>query len=130
MVSNEEVQYYIEVKKLSALLRGISSKHDGDFYCLNCLHFSVTKNKLESYKKLCENKVFCNVAMPSEDNKILKFNQYRKSDKAPFIIYADLNSLIGKIGGCKSNPEKSSTTKVSQFFKFCIRFSSFSNIVI
>ena len=26
-------------KKLSALLRGITSKHQGDFYCLNCFHF-------------------------------------------------------------------------------------------
>ena len=26
-------------KKASALLRGITSKHYGDFYCLNCLHF-------------------------------------------------------------------------------------------
>ena len=25
--------------------------------------------------------------MPSEDTKILKFNQYKKSDKAPFIKY-------------------------------------------
>ena len=29
--------------------------------------------------------------MPSEDTKILEFNQYQKSDKAPFVIYADLN---------------------------------------
>ena len=28
--------------------------------------------------------------MPSEDIKILEFNQYQKSDKALFIIYADL----------------------------------------
>ena len=28
--------------------------------------------------------------MPSEDTKILQFNQNQKSDKAPFIIYADL----------------------------------------
>ena len=28
----------IGVKKLSALLRGVTSKHYGDFYCLNCLH--------------------------------------------------------------------------------------------
>ena len=39
--------------------------------------------------------------MPSEDTKILEFNQYQKSDKAPFIIYADLDSLIEKINGCK-----------------------------
>ena len=29
--------------------------------------------------------------MPSEDTKILEFNEYRKSDKALFIIYADLS---------------------------------------
>ena len=27
---------YLAVKKLSTLLRGITSKHLGDFYCLNC----------------------------------------------------------------------------------------------
>ena len=63
-----------------------------------------TKNKLESHKKVCENKDFCNVV----------YAQYCKSDKAPFIIYADLESLKGKIDGCKNNPDKSSTTKVSE----------------
>ena len=52
--------------------------------------------------------------MPSEDTKILEFNQYQKSDKAPFIIYADLECLIEKIDGCKNNPENSFTTKVSE----------------
>ena len=52
--------------------------------------------------------------MPSEDTKILEFNQYLNSDKAPFIIYADLESLIVNIDGCKSNPEKSSMTKLSE----------------
>ena len=32
--------------------------------------------------------------MPTEKNKILKFNQYMKSDKIPYIIYADLESLM------------------------------------
>ena len=35
--------------------------------------------------------------MPSEDNKMLKFNQYQISDKAPFIIYTDLEPLIEKL---------------------------------
>ena len=43
--------------------------------------------------------------MPSEDTKILELNQYRKSDKAPFVIYADLEFMIEKIDGCKNNPE-------------------------
>ena len=52
--------------------------------------------------------------MPSEDTKILEFNQYQKSDKAPFIIYADLECIIEKIDACKNNPEKFSATKVSE----------------
>ena len=28
--------------------------------------------------------------MPSEDTKILEFDQYQNPDKTPFIIYADL----------------------------------------
>ena len=38
--------------------------------------------------------------MSSEDTKILEFNQYLKSDKEAFIIYGDLESLIGKINEC------------------------------
>ena len=38
--------------------------------------------------------------MPSEDTEILECNQYHKTDKAPFIIYADLEFLIEKIDDC------------------------------
>ena len=37
--------------------------------------------------------------MPFEVTKILEFDQYQKPDKAPFIIYADIECLIGKING-------------------------------
>ena len=86
-----------------------------------------TKNKLESHKKVCENKDFCNVIMPSEDTKILEFNQYQKSDKAPFIIYADLECIIEKIDGCKNNPENSSTTKVSKHIPSGFSMSTISS---
>ena len=32
-------------EKFSALLRGITSNHNGDFYCLNCFHTYSTINK-------------------------------------------------------------------------------------
>ena len=51
--------------------------------------------------------------MPSEDTKILKLNEYEKSDKAPFIIYAEFECIIEKINGCKNNPENSFTTGFS-----------------
>ena len=71
------------------------------------INFILLQHKwnLNHIKKLCENKDFCNVVMPSEDTKVLFFNQYQNSDKAPFIIYVDLESLIQKIDGCKNNLE-------------------------
>ena len=61
-------------KKISALSRGIRSKNNRDLYYLNCLIFFETKYKIESNKKICGNKDFCNIPMPSEGTKILKFN--------------------------------------------------------
>ena len=77
-------------KKLSTLLRGITSKHHGDFYCLNCLHSFAAEEKLELHKKVCKNKDFCNVIIPSANTKILELHQYQKSDKSTFIIYANV----------------------------------------
>ena len=41
--------------------------------------------------------------MPSDDTKILEFNHFQKYDRAPFIIYEDIECIIGKIDGCKNN---------------------------
>ena len=98
--------HYLAAKKLSALLREITSKFYGDFYCLNCLQSFATE-------AVCGNINFCNAIIPSEDTKI-EFNQNQKSNKAPFIIYTDLECIIEKIDRCKNNPENSSRTKVSE----------------
>ena len=60
--------------------------------------------------------------MSSEKTKILDFNQYQKSDKAPFIFYAYLECIIKKIDGYKNNPESSSTTKLSKHILSGISF--------
>ena len=56
--------------------------------------------------------------MPGEDNKILKHNHGEKSMKVPFIIYADLESLLEKMNTCHNNPERSSTTKMNNYTPF------------
>ena len=40
--------------------------------------------------------------MSFEGTKISEFNQCQKSDKTPFIFYADFERLIEKIDGCKT----------------------------
>ena len=114
MISNGENWHYLAVKSLSRLLKGISSNHKSDYYCLNCFNSYRTENKLNVHKKICENHEYCNIEMPSPNNNIIKYNQGEKSLELPFIIYADLECLLKKIDTCYNNPDLSSTTKINQ----------------
>ena len=98
-IPNEEKEdwNYLAIKKLSALLRGITSKHHSGFYCLNCLHSFATKNKLESHEKVCKKKNTFIIVLQTQKNNLLEFNQYIKSNKVPRVIYGGIESLIRKI---------------------------------
>ena len=114
MISNGEKWHYPAVTRLSGLLRGVTSYHNDDFYCLNCFHAFRTKNKLEEHKNICENYEYCCVEKPNKDNNIIKYNQEEKSIKFPFIIYADLECVLEKMSTCQNNPNESSTTEVNK----------------
>ena len=109
MITDSEKWHYLAVKRLSALLRGITGNDNGDFYCLNCFRSYTTENKLGKHKNVCENHDYCYVEMPKEDNEMLKYNHGEKTMRALFVIYADLECLLEKMSTCHNNPKKSST---------------------
>ena len=91
--------HYLAIKSISGLLRGVTSRHNGDYYCLNCFQ-SYTKEK-----------------MPVEDDKTLKYVSREKSLKVIFVIYPDLECLLKKINTCKITQ-----TNLTQKRKLCINF--------
>ena len=82
------------MKSLSTLLRGKTSNHNGDIYCLRFRSYN-TKEKLEKHEKVCNDHNYCYVEMPN-NNKILKYSHGEKPLNAPFMIYADLECLLEK----------------------------------
>ena len=94
MITDGKKLHYLALKSLSALLGGIISNHNGGFYCLNCFHSYSTKNKLKKHERVCNDHDYCHVEMRNEDNKILIYNQGKKSLKAPAIIYVDLEKKL------------------------------------
>ena len=58
MIPNGEGWHYPAVKKLSALLRGITFEHHGDFYRLNCLHSLLQKTNVNLIKKYVKQNIF------------------------------------------------------------------------
>ena len=111
--------HYFTVKSLPALLRGTTSNHHGDFYCLNCFHSYHTINKLKKHERVCNNHDYCHIDMPKEHEKI-KNLPGEKSLKAVFIIYADLESLLKKMQYCQKNPKNSYTEKKAMHKTFRI----------
>ena len=51
--------------------------------------------------------------MPKKGS-VLKDMPGKKSVMTPFVIYADLESIVEKISGCENDPERSSTVKVNK----------------
>ena len=52
--------------------------------------------------------------MPKEGNNLLKYKHREKSMIVPFIIYANMESLLENMITCHNNPKKSSTTKMNK----------------
>ena len=113
MIGDGEKYHYLAVANLSALLQGISSNHEGDFYCLNCFNSYTSKNKLKGHEEICNNHDSCRVEMPNWVEKILQYNPGEKSLKAPFAVYLDLESLLKEEQLAKTIP-KNLTQKKSQ----------------
>ena len=55
MTTDGKTWLYLAVKKMSALLRGVTSNHLGDFYYLNCLHLYRTEDKLKKHENVFKN---------------------------------------------------------------------------
>ena len=114
MITDGEKWHYLTVKNLPGLLRGITSTHKEEFYCLNCFCSYKTKMSSKYIKKICENHNYCHIEMPTKDNNIIKYNQGEKSIKLPFVIYADLECLLEKVSKCQNNPNESSTNEINK----------------
>ena len=46
------------MKCLSELLRGVTSNHKENLYCLNCFHSYTTENKLEKHYNVCKTYIY------------------------------------------------------------------------
>ena len=99
------------VKGLSALLRGITSNYNGDFYCFNCFHLYSTENSLKEHEEKCNKHDYCRTEIPKWFEKILKYNRGEKSSKISFFISFDDEVLSPKMLLCQNNPEKYYTDK-------------------
>ena len=74
MITAGKKRHYLDFKKMSALLREVTSENNGDFYCLYCFYPFTTKYVLKKHENVCKNHDYCYVEIPDKDNNKLKYN--------------------------------------------------------
>ena len=105
MVADNEKLNYLVVKKFIQVILN----HDGDCYCIIASIHSEQNPNLSQMKMYA----LCHIIMPAED-KILKYDQDKKSFNTPSVIYAETGSLLIEMTTCNTNEDESSTTKISK----------------
>ena len=93
MVPNGKGCHYLVITKLSALLKGITSKYHSHFYCLNCLHSFTTGNMLKFHEKVCKNVEFCVIVLPT---KIIHLINKLSQIKCLILLMLTLNLWLKK----------------------------------
>ena len=111
LIKDGEKSHYCLVKNTSALLTSQINNHKGTSnICLNCMNGFKSKDSLNKHKEYCYNNECVKIVMPPP-NTFLKFKNFRYSERAPFVIYADFESFIKPMDSCNPDPNKSYTKK-------------------
>ena len=111
LIKDGDNSHYCLVKNISALLYSQINKHkEKRHFCLNCFNGFNTPESLNKHKEYCYNNECVKINMPPTGS-FLEFKNFVHSEKAPFAIYADFESLIKPLDVCDPDPNKSYTKK-------------------
>ena len=95
MLCNGYERHFCLIKNMSGLLASQVSKHKSSVcFCHRCLHYFLSEEKLAMHKINCNLINKCAVKLPVPGKNIMEFKNFHKKMRSPFIIYADLKSIL------------------------------------
>ena len=111
LIGKNEVKHYCLVKSISRLLSSQTTKGKRkEYFCLRCLNPFWCQEALSRHQQYCGEYESVKIELPKEGT-MLKFKNYLRAEKVPFIIYADTEALIKPIQSCEPDPKNSYTKK-------------------
>ena len=109
LIEEGGVKHYCLVKDISRLLSSQVSNHNGEHhFCLRCLNPFWCQESSNKHQEYCGNYEAVKIQMPKKGT-MLKFKNYHRSEKVPFVFYADFECFIKPIQSCDPDDKKSYT---------------------
>ncbi|XP_043285742.1 uncharacterized protein [Venturia canescens] len=95
----QPIYHFAWIRNLSRLLSSqVTNYNQHTWFCDNCLNHFKLQSSFENHKRDCLSLNKAKMVLPDEENKILKFKNYRYKESVPFVVYADLESILESTG--------------------------------
>ena len=131
LIEEEGIKHYCLVKSINRLLSSQASNGKRkEHFCLRCLNPFWSEDALSKHKEYCNEYEAVKIELPKKGT-MLEFISYQRSEKVPFIVYADFECYIKPIHSCKPNPESSYTKQYQKHERssFCYYIKCFDDEV-
>ena len=105
LIEEGGVKHYCLVKSLSRLLSSQVSDHkEKHYFCLRCLNPFWCEESLSRHQEYCKEYEAVKMELPQKGT-MLKYEHFNRSEKVPFVVYADFESYIKPLNMCDPKPE-------------------------
>lgn len=87
--------HYCWIKSMSRLLSvQVSKANRKQYFCDRCIQHFTTEELLNRHIPNCIGRNNCRIVMPKKGENLIYFKKYQKKLTVPFIIYADIESIL------------------------------------
>ena len=107
LIEEGGVKHYCLVKSISRLLSSQATiGKRKEYFCLRCLNPFWCEDALSKHKEYCDEYEAIKIELPKKGT-ILKFKNYHRVEKVPFIVCADFECFIKPIQSCSPDDKES-----------------------
>lgn len=99
IVENSYSLHYVWIQNLDRFISSQLAKTKKDkFLCEICFHYFHEKEKLIEHEKKCLLMNDCKITLPENDqDRFIKFKNFKNKEEVPWVVYADFESLLEEI---------------------------------
>ena len=111
--------HFCWIKHFNRLLFAKTKHNEKQFYCELCLSRFRLESALKNHQDYCDgvNGRPTRIDIPEKGKNMLKFENYQNQQKAPYIIYADFESIIENLPADPKNRTKKMERKSKRYAK-------------
>ena len=131
LIEEGGVKHYCLVKSIERLLSSQTSNGKRkQYFCLRCLNSFWCQEAMDKHKEYCNEYEAVKIELPKKGT-VLEFKNYHRSEKVPFLVYADFECYNKPMQSCEPNPESSYTKQYQKHepSSFCYYIKCFDDEV-